>query len=310
MLYSSYKFLSDFFMNDLVVKTNWINQALQNLSLIEIRIIQLAIIDARESGKGLSADKPLTISAKRYADAFNVQAKNAYANIKEAEDTLFKRQFSFIDSDGNAVKSRWVQDVKYLDAQGAIEICLTRQVVKGISRIDGAVDFFTQYLLSNTVKFKSVYSVRLYELLAQWKNADMRKIPIFELQTFRKQLGVEDDEYIRMFDFKKYVLDKAINEINKHSDLVVSYEKKKKGRVISGFKFKISEKANNEKHDFKMTDKQRFAFADKLAHYERLSGLAGSMTYKEYAQHIAEELKTDAGTSFYKPYLLELGFKM
>lgn len=296
-------------MSDLVIKTNWLNQALQNLSLIEIRIIQLAIIDARESGKGLSADKPLTISAKRYADAFNVQAKNAYANIKEAEDTLFKRQFSFIDSDGNAVKSRWVQDAKYLDAQGAIEICLTHQVVKGISRIDGAVDFFTQYLLSNTVKFKSVYSVRLYELLAQWKNADMRKMPIFELDKLRGQLGIAINQYQMIADFKKRVLDYAINEINKHSDLTVSYEQVKKGRVISGFKFKISKKAN-EKHDFKMTDKQRFAFADKLAHYERLSEFAGSMTYKEYAQHIAEELKTEAGTSFYKPYLLELGFKL
>lgn len=297
-------------MSDLVVKTNWLNQALQNLSLIEIRIIQLAIIDARESGLGLIPDKPLTIHSKRYAEAFGVQTKNAYANIKEAEDTLFKRQFSFIDSDGNAVKSRWVQDVKYLDAQGAIEICLTRQVVKGISRIDGAVDFFTQYLLSNTVKFKSVYSVRLYELLAQWKNADMRKMPIFELDKLRGQLGIAINQYQVIADFKKRVLDKAISEINEHSDLVVSYEQIKKGRVISGFKFKISEKANNEKHDFKMTDKQRFAFADKLAHCERLSGLAGSMTYKEYAQHIAEELKTDAGTSFYKPYLLELGFKI
>lgn len=295
---------------DLIVKTNWLNQALQNLSLIEVRIIQLAIIDARESGLGLSPDKPLTIHSKRYAEAFGVQAKNAYAKIKQAEDSLFKRQFSFIDSDGNAVKSRWVQDVKYLDNQGAIELCLTRHVVAGISRIDGAIDFFTKYLLSNTIKFKSVYSVRLYELLVQWKNADMRKIPIFELQKFREQLGVGTDEYIRMHDFKKRVLDYAINEINEYSDLTVSYEQVKKGRVISGFKFKISEKANNEKHDFKMTDKQRFAFADKLAHHEKLELLAGSMTYKEYAQHIAEELKTDAGTSFYKPYLLELGFKI
>ena len=38
---------------DIVVKSNRLNSALQNLSLAEIRIIQLAIVDARESGKGL-----------------------------------------------------------------------------------------------------------------------------------------------------------------------------------------------------------------------------------------------------------------
>ena len=37
--------------NDLVVKSNRLNSAIQNLSLPELRIIQLAIVDARETGK-------------------------------------------------------------------------------------------------------------------------------------------------------------------------------------------------------------------------------------------------------------------
>lgn len=299
-------------MNELVVKTNWLNEALQNLSLIEIRIIQLAIVDARESGLGLSTEKPLTIHSKRYAEVFGVQAKNAYAKIKLAEDTLFRRQFTFTDTDGKPVKSRWVQDVKYLDEQGAIELCFTRHVVAGISRIDGAVDFFTKYLLSNTIKFKSVYSVRLYELMAQWKNADQRRMPIFELQKFRAQLGIKDDEYARMFDFKKYVLDKAIKEINKHSDLIVAYEQEKRGREIIGFRFQISEKQaeNFANKEVRMNDKQRFAFAKKLANHEGLEKFAGGMSYAEYAEFIADELKTYAGREFYKPFLIEIGFKM
>lgn len=297
---------------DLIVKTNWLNQALQNLSLIEMRIIQLAIVDARESGKGLSAEKPLTIHSKRYAEAFGVQAKNAYTNIKQAEDTLFKRQFSFIDTDGKPVKSRWVQDVKYLDEKGAIELCFTRHVVAGISRIDGAIDFFTKYLLSNTVKFKSVYSVRLYELLAQWKNADMHKIPVFELQKFREQLGVGDSEYTRMHDFKKRVLDYAVNEINTHSDLTVSYEQVKKGRVISGFRFKISVK-QAEKDPNKaitMTDKQRALFAMRLANHPDLGNLAPvGKSMEEYIEYIFERLETPSGREFYRKYLFEVGFK-
>ena len=37
--------------SDLVVKTNQLNSAVQNLSLPELRIIQLAIVDARENWK-------------------------------------------------------------------------------------------------------------------------------------------------------------------------------------------------------------------------------------------------------------------
>ena len=47
-------------------------------------------------------------------------------------------------------------------------------------------NFFTQYLLSQTAKLNSVYSVRLYELLVQWKSAT--KTPVFELDLFRGQL--------------------------------------------------------------------------------------------------------------------------
>ena len=48
---------------DLVVKTNQLNQALQTLSLSEVRIIQLAMINSRETATGLSTDKPLRIDA-------------------------------------------------------------------------------------------------------------------------------------------------------------------------------------------------------------------------------------------------------
>nr|WP_227547207.1 replication initiation protein [Moraxella catarrhalis] len=57
------------------IKTNKLISAVQNLSLVEVRLIQLAIIDARETGLGLSAEKPLTIGAERYARAFNVNKK-------------------------------------------------------------------------------------------------------------------------------------------------------------------------------------------------------------------------------------------
>ena len=123
--------------NNLVVKTNRLNQAFQVLSLAELHIIQLAIVDARETGTGLSSDTPLRIDALRYAEAFDTTRQNGYQRMKEAEDTLFNRRFSFYDADGNLVKSRWVSQVKYFDDEGAIEIIFTPAVVKGITSIDG-----------------------------------------------------------------------------------------------------------------------------------------------------------------------------
>lgn len=225
---------------NLVVKTNQLNSALQNLSLPEIRIIQLAIVDARETNTGLSTDKPLRIDALRYAEIFETTRQNGYKRMKDAEENLFNRRFSYIDERGKLIKSRWVQQVTYLDDEGAIELVFTLAVVNGISRIDGAEDFFTSYLLEQTASMDSIYSVRLYELLVQWVAA--KNTPLFELDKFREQLGIEDHEYKRMGNFKLRVLDLAVKEINEKSDIKVSYTQVKKGRTITGFKFTVHEK--------------------------------------------------------------------
>ena len=225
---------------DLVVKTNRLNQAFQMLTLAELHIVQLAIVDARETGTGLSTNQPLRIDAMRYAEVFNTTRQNAYQRMKSAEDTLFNRRFSYFDSEGKLVKSRWIQQVRYLDDEGAIELVFTLAVVDGISRIDGATEFFTQYLLGQTANLTSVYSARLYELLIQWKS--IGKTPILELTNFREQLGIGLDEYSRIEAFKRRVLDIALKEINEHTDITATYEQHKKGRLITGFSFKFKQK--------------------------------------------------------------------
>lgn len=239
--------MSDKGLKNEVVKTHRLNTALQKLSLSEIRLMQLAIIDARETGTGIDTVTPLPIHASRYAEAFGVTRQTAYEVLIEAETSLFKRYFTFLDErDGKPVKSHWVSQAKYLDDEAIIEIMLTPAVVKEITRIDAieAKTLFTRFALEQVAPMKSVYSVRLYELLNQWRHA--KKVN-FDLDTFRGQLGVEETEYKAMSDFKKRVLDLAVNEINGKSDLKVSYEQVKKGVAIVGFKFKVLTKSRPKK---------------------------------------------------------------
>ena len=305
--------------SDLVVKTNQLNSAVQNLSLPELRIIQLAIVDARETGKGLDTKTPLRIDAMRYAQAFDTTRQNAYILMKQSEETLFNRRFTYFDNEKKPIKSRWLQDVRYLDDEGAIEVCFTRLVVECITRLDGAEQFFTQYMLSQTANLNSVYSVRLYELLIQWKTAG--KTPVFELSLFRGQMGLNDGEYKAMNDFKKRVLDLAVNEINEKTDLTVSYTQEKKGRLIHGFKFTVkqkqTQKAVKNERDINtvdmfatMTDKQIAVFSRKLANMPELGNLAPiGADIDTFAQMIANDLKDEKKQAKYKPYLEKLGFK-
>ena len=307
---------------DLVVKTNRLNQAFQVLTLAELHIVQLAIVDARETGTGLSTDTPLRIDARRYAEVFNTTRQNAYQRMKEAEDTLFNRRFSFYDEDGKLVKSRWIQQVRYIDDEGAIELVFTLAVVQGISRIDGVKEFFTQYLLSQTAQLNSVYSARLYELLIQWRSTG--KVPIIDLGDFREHLGIGINEYQRMHHFKARVLEPAIKEINEKTDIKAEYEQHKKGRVISGFSFKFKKKSQPKPEktldlkrdpntpDFfvQMTDAQRHLFANKMSEMPEMSKYSqGTETYQQFAIRIAEMLLDKEKFKELYPILKKLGFK-
>lgn len=223
-------------MGEMVVKTHKLNMAIQNLTLFEIKLLSLAIVDARESNTGLSADKPLYITALRFSEMMGIDSSDAYKELKKAEQTLFERRFTFLSDRNNEVHSRWISQAEYHRGEGAISIILTPAVVNEITRINGAEEFFSQYAIEQIANLSSVYSVRLYELVNQWRKAGKA---YFELELFRAQMGVPVNEYKAMGDFKKRVLDNAVEEINKKTDLDVSYTQKKRGRTIIGFTFNV-----------------------------------------------------------------------
>ena len=79
----------------------------------------------------------------------------------------------------------------------------------------------------------SAHAIRLYELLMQWGSRGWREV---EIEWLKKTLMV-DENYERLDNFKKRVIDVAVSQINEHSDLAVRYEQRKTGRTVSHLKF-------------------------------------------------------------------------
>ena len=240
-------------MSRLVVKDNALMNASYNLDLVEQRLILLAILEARESGKGINANDPLTIHAESYINQFGVHRVTAYQALKDACDDLFARQFSYqeINERGNTenVRSRWVSEVRYVDAEATVKIIFAPVVIPLITRLE---ERFTQYEMKQISELSTGYAIRLYELLICWRTTG--KTPVIELSEFRQKMGVLDSEYQRMYDFKKYVLEPSIKQINEHTDIIATYEQHKKGRLITGFSFKFKAKKQNSDKTPKNSD--------------------------------------------------------
>jgi Initiator Replication protein len=226
--------------NELVVKSNRLVEASYRLTLAEQRIILLAIVKARRTQTGLSEDNLLTILATDYAEMFGVPEKQAYEQIKTAAQTLFRRYVVLYDINPKTGKKdmmevRWVSSVKYLNGEGAIQFRFAQDMVPYITRLEAE---FTRYNLEKVAKMSSAYAIRLYELLMQWGSVGRREI---ELEWLKKTLMVDKD-YPRLFDFKKWVLDVALSQINEHSDLTASYTQRKTGRNVTHLIFTFAPK--------------------------------------------------------------------
>jgi plasmid replication initiation protein len=229
-------------MKDLiVVKDNSLINASYNLGLVEQRLILLAIIEARKTGKGIDANNHLTVSAESYISQFGVARQTAYQALKDACDDLFERRFSYqeINKKGNIehIRSRWVSEVRYIDNEALVRLIFSPAVVPLITLLERE---FTKYDLEQISQLNSAYAVRLYELLIAWRNTG--RTPIIALEDFRLRIGVSNHEYTIMGDFKKRVLEPSITQINTHTDIIAGYEQHKAGRVITGFSFTFTQK--------------------------------------------------------------------
>ena len=92
---------------------------------------------------------------------------------------------------------------------------------------------FTMYPLLYIPKLKSSYSIRLYELLYQYKTIGHRT---FELEDLQKKVGSEYELY---GDFKRKVLSIAQRDLEEHTDIRFEYKEIKTVRKVSALKFSI-----------------------------------------------------------------------
>lgn len=90
-------------------------------------------------------------------------------------------------------------------------------------------------------KFRSSYGLALYENCIRYRGLPHTKW--FDMELFKKLMGVPQGKYDIFRDFKRRVLDKAIDEVNTYSDLIIASEYVREGRKVVKVRFKLKERA-------------------------------------------------------------------
>ena len=225
--------------NELIYKDNKIIEASYRLSLTEQRIILLAISQVNALEK-LSEAKIFTISASQYSSVFGVEDKEAFREIKEAIDELSERWVKVIDNFDEKRKIRWVSEKSTVISNRSIEIRFTTAIAPYLSNLKGN---FTKYQLVNVSDMKSIYSIRIYEMLMQWKCKRSLTLTVEEL---RDRLGATSKGYDAFGNIKMKIIDPSVAEINAYSDIDVTYTLIKKGKKVTAVQFTFEFKPEME----------------------------------------------------------------
>ena len=132
---------------------------------------------------------------------------------------------------------------------------------------------FTKVPLDDVMKLKSVYSVRLLELMLKVINGTKKRK--FTYEDLRDFLNVTDGEYKRIDSFKQKVLDAPIKEVNEKTEYLLDYEPTRTGRKITGFDMTIKRKTGREKQEQAKEEKKISAVVKSLMKLDEVVKTAG-----------------------------------
>ncbi len=224
--------------NILIYKDNRIIEASYRLSLVQQRLILLAISQIN-SVEVLNNNKIFIITASQYSSVFGIGKDAAFREMKKAIDELYKASVKVIVEKGSVYDFRWISSKATVIANQSVEIRFTADIAPFLSNLKGS---FTKYKFLNITGMSSVFSIRIYEWMMQWK---IKKSVTVSIEQLKERLQIAD-KYPAFANLKQKVIDVAVTEINEMSDINLSYELIKIGKKVVSvqFTFEFKERKN------------------------------------------------------------------
>ena len=205
-----------------------------DLTIYQKSLVLLAIARVKKDDQKFKIEK---ITFKEFMDIMNIAVGgNTERKIAESVQTLIDKSFFVKEAVGKETKLFWVNpDTTRIDwAEKIIFIQLNKELEKYFLNLDG---HFTSFQLGFVTNFTGKYSFKVYEYLHSYLG--LGKL-IVKREDALKILG--NGHYHHIADFDRYVLKKAVNEINEYSDIIVKYYRRIDRKTITHYFFTISKK--------------------------------------------------------------------
>jgi len=223
-----------------VVQANSLIGGRQALKLNSAKLIRSAIMQVVKEDTEL---KPYMITIKEFAELLQIDESNIYKFADEITDDIIRNPvYVREEKDGKTIKwikIPWVSRCEYNSDIG-IAIKLNEELKPFLIDLK---DHYTQYTLQEVLAMRSVYAIRIFEMLQS--KIMSRVLPkegvkiVITVQEIKECCDCAD-KYKDFSNFKIKVLDKAKNEINRVTMFKVDYSYIKEKKRVVAIEFHIN----------------------------------------------------------------------
>lgn len=229
-------------LDNQVVKSNKMIQGKYKMSALEQKLV-LTLCSKIKSDDDMFMEFTMTVNEfanflgidnKDYEFNRTLKRKCRILNNKDIEMNLGTKE------NPDWLFFHWFEYIRYIPGTATIKMKFSPVLEPYLLNLK---ETYTKYRLGYVINFKSEYSFRFYEIMKQYESIGERTITIEEIKDL---LMIDKDKYTKYSHLKAKVIQKAIEEINKYSDIKINLEKEEKeGKKVVGLVFSIN------KNDFR-----------------------------------------------------------
>lgn len=214
-----------------IVKANKLIEASYKLSLQEQRIVLALASRIRKEDRDFHWYK---VRISKLAKFLGIEKdKNIYANVRKTVRKMMQKILT-VKEDTKDIDLHWIDAADYGE-NGYVKITIHQELKPYLLELKS---HFTRYCLKYVINFKSIYSIRIYELL---KRYEPYKVMTSELTEFKHKLGIKEGEYNLYADLKNRVLLVAQREILEKTDICFEFQEIKDWKKVVALKFTIKQ---------------------------------------------------------------------
>ena len=213
-----------------ISQRNELTRASYSLSLNGKRMLSILIM---LFNKSKNTKRIVCIRAKDFAKISNLGIDGVYSVMEKTANELLDLKIKIVLNNQLYSIERLFSKCWFFKGSGKVEFRLAEDVIPLVSNL---TERFTQYNLDYALSLNNVYSMRLFELISQFKSVGQIVILVSD---FKFILGIETKKtYSRFKYLNEQIIRKSVIEINKKiPELKLKTSFIREGRRVNSIRF-------------------------------------------------------------------------